>query len=335
MHARVQARRGLREDVRTLEMKPCELRVALLDCKSCLGELGLDVGTKKCGASHTETVGNDGGTRLNDSVAAMVNRGDACEARARVTKPAWRGRIFLDAGAILYVGPGSTADLHAHHAVQLVWSLDGTFDLAIGEQRVQRTATLIPANSPHTLDAVGSTIALLLVEPHGSRGVALDQVARHDVGRELASDLASLVFPAPDASPRQALAWCDDVLAALGVAATRPALSSVSRRAIERVERTIDGVPRVSDVATAVGLSSTRVTHIFSQEVGIPFRRFVLWTRIKRAVTAFQAGHDLSASAIAAGFSDAAHFSRTFRSMFGLSPSLVLPLAEVSGAIWT
>lgn len=252
-----------------------------------------------------------------------------------VTKPVWRGRIFLDAGAILYVGPGSTADLHAHHAVQLVWSLAGTFELAIAQQRLRRTATLIPANAPHSLDAVDSTLALLLVEPHGSRGIALDQVARRDVGCELAPGLASIAFPAPDASPRQAIAWCDDVLAGLGVVAARPAVSSVSRRAIQHIEKTVDRIPRVADVAAIVGLSSTRVTHVFSQEVGIPFRRFVLWTRIKRAVTAFQAGEDLTASAIAAGFSDAAHFSRTFRSMFGLSPSLVLPLAEVSGAIWS
>lgn len=246
----------------------------------------------------------------------------------------WRGRIFIDAGWILYVGPGSSADLHEHHAVQLVWSRDGSFEIHL-DAPLQRDAVLIPANVSHTLNAVGRTIALLLVEPNGGRGVALERVATTESGAELREKLSAVEFPSPEVTPSEARRWCSNVLHALGAATVSTELSSVSRRAIAYVERTIEGVPRVAEAAALVRLSSTRLTHLFSDEVGIPFRRFVLWTRIKRAVDVFQAGNDLSTSAIAAGFSDAAHFSRTFRAMFGLSPSLVLPLAEISGTAWS
>lgn len=183
----------------------------------------------------------------------------------------WRGRIFLDAGLILYVGPGSTADRHSHHAVQLVWSLDAPFE----------------------------------VELEG------DRMARHAV-----------------------LIWCDDVLSTLGIAATSPAISSVTRRAIAYIEQALDGVPRVSDDASALHLSPTRITHLFSKEVASRSGGSCCG-RVSSAVAAFQAGNDLSTSAIAAGFSDSAHFSRTFRALFGLSPSLVLPIAELTGTIWS
>lgn len=248
--------------------------------------------------------------------------------------PAWRGRIFLDAGWILYLGPGSSADLHEHHAVQFVWSREGAFQIGL-DTALQRDAVLVPANTPHTLMAVDRTIALLLVDPNGGRGVALERLARSDVGAELRTKLTKIAFPTPDITASDARTWCTDVLQSLGASTSQMELSSVSRRAIAYVERTIDGIPRVAEAAAAVRLSSTRLTHIFSDEVGIPFRRFVLWTRIKRAVDVFQAGNDLSTSAIAAGFSDAAHFSRTFRAMFGLSPSLVLPLAEITGTAWS
>jgi AraC-like DNA-binding protein len=241
--------------------------------------------------------------------------------------------VFLDLGLILYVGPGDVAARHAHHAVQLAWSRDAALSVTTGGDAHRRRAVLVPANAPHALDAAGQTIALLLVEPHGERGTALDRAAHATGGRDLARELAALPFPSPDIALADVVPWCDRVLAALGVTPQRPALSSVSRRAIAHIERCRDGVPRVADVATALALSTTRVTHLFSAEVGIPFRRFVLWTRIKRAVAAVQAGRDLTAAAIAAGFSDAAHFSRTFRAMFGLSPSLVLPHAELTGAM--
>lgn len=250
-----------------------------------------------------------------------------------MSRTVWRGRVYLDAGLILYVGPGAEADKHEHNAVQLVWSLDGPFELTIEKQRYKRTVALIPANTQHTLNSTGHVIALLLVESHGARGVALDNIAKHERSREPAIDAE--LFPSQDLAAVDVAGWADRVLKSLGVSAARPQITSVTRRAIAHIERGLDGVPRVADVARKLSLSTTRVTHLFSSEVGIPFRKFVLWTRIKRAVAAYQAGNDLTAAAIAAGFSDAAHFSRTFRSMFGLSPSLVLPVVEIAGTLWT
>jgi AraC-like DNA-binding protein len=245
----------------------------------------------------------------------------------------WKGRLFLGAGMVLYIGPGAAAERHAHHAVQLVWSRDEEFTLTLAEAQ-RRRAALIPADVPHALDASGSAIALLLVEAYGSRGVALDRRARRELGAEVARELSVIAFPM-DLPADGVSGWCDSVLVALGVSTTAPPpLSSVSRRAIAYVEATIEGTPRLTEAAGRLGMSPTRLTHVFSREVGIPFRRFVLWTRIKHAVSTTRAGANLTAAAVAAGFSDAAHFSRTFRGMFGLSPSRVLPVAEILATQW-
>lgn len=247
----------------------------------------------------------------------------------------WPGHVFLAAGTILYAGPGAMAERHTHHAVQLVWSAGGPMLVEIGGRTLERRAVLIPANEPHSLDASGRDIALLLLESHAPRGRSLNRCARAEVGRELAEELAAIAAPAPSWTPARAMAWSDAVIAALGTpVASDGEVSSVSRRAIDHIERGIDGVPRLAEAAAAIGVSPTRLTHVFTKEVGVPFRRFVLWTRIKRAVTEVRSGVDLTRAAIAAGFTDAAHFSRTFRAMFGLSPSLVLPVAELAGTIW-
>jgi AraC-like DNA-binding protein len=255
--------------------------------------------------------------------------------RADATPTRWPGRVFLAAGTILYTGPGAVADEHAHHAVQLVWSFGGPMLLHIGGRTIERRAVLIPANESHSLNASGNEIALLLLESHAPRGRRLNRAARADPGRELADHLSTIGPPTIGWSTTGAMAWADEIVAALGSpGAVGIEVSSVSRRAIDHIERGIDGVPRLAEAAAAIGISPTRLTHVFTKEVGVPFRRFVLWTRIKRAVTELQAGGDLTRAAVAAGFTDAAHFSRTFRAMFGLSPSLVLPVAELAGTIW-
>jgi len=45
------------------------------------------------------------------------------------------------------------------------------------------------------------------------------------------------------------------------------------------------------------------------------------WLRVQQAAIEIVSGNSLSDAALAAGFSDAAHMSRTFRRMLGIPPS--------------
>jgi AraC-like DNA-binding protein len=64
-----------------------------------------------------------------------------------------------------------------------------------------------------------------------------------------------------------------------------------------------------------------RFAHLFSEHVGLSFGRYLLWRRVTRAVLLASGGESLSHAAHAAGFADAAHFTRTFVKMFGIAPS--------------
>ena len=77
--------------------------------------------------------------------------------------------------------------------------------------------------------------------------------------------------------------------------------------------------------ARAAGLSPSRARHLFVEQTGLPFRTWLLWLRINRAVGLFSGGASLTEAAHEAGFSDSAYFSRTFRRMFGL-PAAALKL---------
>lgn len=243
---------------------------------------------------------------------------------------------MLAPGLVLYLGPGASAARHAHHAVQLVWLAEGALEITLPTRTVTAAAALIPARVPHAFSAPPRPLALLLVDAHGARGAALDRCARSLVGQDLAGRLAGVGPPDTAATLADTEAWIRTVLAALGVEAFDvQAPSRTTRRAIAYVEQSLDGVPRLTEAAALASTSASRLSHRFSAEIGLPFRRFVLWTRMKRAVEATRAGGDLTAAAAAAGFSDAAHLSRTFRAMFGLSPSNVLPFVEVTGRPWT
>ncbi len=252
----------------------------------------------------------------------------------------WAGLLLLSDGFAGYLGPGLQASEHAHHAVQVIWSFGRPVEVALDDSARAVTAAIVPANSSHEFNAHPDPLLLLFVEPHSQRGRVLDTLARQLNG----ADLSDQVVPPgqlPDVGDIAAVErWCDSFLEALVVDLIESPAGSRAVGLRVEVEETLDyidhnlrGVPRLTEAAKEVGISSSRLTHLFTAQVGMPFRRFVLWSRIKTATEEVKQGRSMTDAAASAGFSDSAHFSRVFHDMFGLAPSAVLPLVEIVGTL--
>lgn len=83
-----------------------------------------------------------------------------------------------------------------------------------------------------------------------------------------------------------------------------------------------DGLlPPFRDAARMPSLSPQRFSHLFSAQAGIAYTAFAKWRKLLVSVNAVAAGYNLTNAAHEGGFSDAAHFTRTFHNTFGLAPS--------------
>jgi AraC-like DNA-binding protein len=76
----------------------------------------------------------------------------------------------------------------------------------------------------------------------------------------------------------------------------------------------------LNELAEVANLSPGRFRHLFVDETGMTVRLYILWLRFERAWELIGDGSSLSSAAHGAGFSDAAHLSRTSRRMFGAPP---------------
>jgi AraC-like DNA-binding protein len=104
-----------------------------------------------------------------------------------------------------------------------------------------------------------------------------------------------------------------------------------SRKMDERVTKVLQEIRASDDLrisletaAASVYLSGGRFAHLFKQQVGLPFRRYMLWRKLTRATLAVGRERTLADAANAADFADAAHLTRTFHQMFGIPPSVML-----------
>ena len=84
-----------------------------------------------------------------------------------------------------------------------------------------------------------------------------------------------------------------------------------------------DSVSLKNALAT-VHLSRSRFLHLFSAQVGSPWRTYLVWRRALVAITLALEGLDFTEVAYAAGYSDSAHLSRQLSALFGFTPSYIV-----------
>ncbi len=104
----------------------------------------------------------------------------------------------------------------------------------------------------------------------------------------------------------------------------KPAIDNRIKKLITQVKEDDAFLPTAENAAQFCHLSESRFLHLFKQELGLPFRKYLQWTKLKRALKYLKMGHSLTQVAHMAGFSDSAHLSRFFKDSFGLTPSEVV-----------
>ena len=88
------------------------------------------------------------------------------------------------------------------------------------------------------------------------------------------------------------------------------------------VDQNSDRNLQVRDVAAAVRLSPSYFSHAFKESFGQSAKSYIIERRIERAKRMMLDGADsLAHIALACGFSDQAHFCRTFGGLMGQTPS--------------
>lgn len=224
-------------------------------------------------------------------------------------------------------GPGALSAAHAHHGMHVVVAVRGELRVRAGAKGAwRRAAGVITApDVAHAIDGAGADVLLVFLDPESDAGRAL--LATLDGPLRLL-DRAAADALAADADPlaimrERGVAWTARAVEIFG--GRSPARRAVHPR-VRRVLSRLRALPADGDVslealARVAGLSPGRLMHAFTESIGVPLRPYVAWLKLQRAAAAIAGGAGLSEAAAAAGFADAAHMSRTFRRMFGLTPS--------------
>ena len=247
-----------------------------------------------------------------------------------------RTQSFVWPAALIVWGSGFATARHRHHCVQLVATTDGSLRIRHkpGDRWKRCAAALIRPDADHEVDARGATLLIGFIDAESEWGAALCETLRADIsviGARRLTRWRSIWGRTPDA--RRVERWVrSELLRHRRPVKIHPGVDRVVRSLRERLERRENLSLR--SVSALVGLSPSRFMHAFTESVGVPLRPYILWLRLQRAACDLIHGVTATEAAHTAGFSDAAHLTRTFRRMLGVTPTqLALGKRMVHGVL--
>jgi AraC-like DNA-binding protein len=235
----------------------------------------------------------------------------------------------VDEGRALFAGPLQRNAPHRHSVPVYLAGLHGTFQLRIGGAAWLSCRTaVVPAGVPYEFDMRGEPLAVIYLEPNVAGADALAPLVGNarEEARVLIGSTGEVAFLRrlyEDAAGRACVAPALKELTDFSRRRARRQIDPRVSRAVESLQSS-EGATPAATIAAAVGLSSSRFQHLFTEHVGVPFRRYRAWHRLRTAIREVARGSTYTAAAHAAGFADQAHFARDFRRTFGAPASLGL-----------
>lgn len=224
----------------------------------------------------------------------------------------WLGSFAFGSSMLAYRGRTADNSAHAHASIQLsvaqtgslaIVGADGTVHTAPGLLTRPGCRHVLQANDAVTLVHIAPQlpVAAALLSATGGAGISplaptITQALRQ--AASLADCLAVLTQLAPPTNtvldPRiaQALDWL------VGATAS-------------------DAIAQAADMC---GLSDSRLRTLAREGLGTSLSQWLTWRKLEVAGRAMLAGAPLADAAYAGGFADQAHFSRTMRKVFGITP---------------
>lgn len=244
--------------------------------------------------------------------------------------------IYLSKGRVLLIGNSLEDDEHRHHALQLTINLEPSeFTFRDGARELHTRGVIIRPNAPHHVVSSDSWRAVLLFDAQTQFSQRIKQrflttTTIHSLDPE---DLNFCLEQLKDFSTgaetienadKAITAIIDRLAGPIDYAEPHPRIE----KALSLIHHAQGKELTLGQLADQVFLSESRLSHLFKDEVGIPIQRYLLWYKVMQ--TAFNIGHGMSLTeaAEAAGFADSAHFSRSFRAMFGITPSQILKRSQ-------
>jgi len=247
----------------------------------------------------------------------------------------WRGLVLVWDEQAIFLGHAADASLHESPAIKVCVALEGNFGLRMSEDEdwTDYDSAIIAPGQPHAIDGWQNRMVMLLLAPETLLAQPLAPIFSQNgiTGLEVSmvEKIRAIFANFDQLKAGDEPNVCYQMVEAIGGGDRLPIDSRVAQ-SIDWIRLSREEGISVQEIASGVELSESRFSHLFTENVRVPVRRYLLWLRLRDAMHLLAQGRSLTETAYEAGFSDSAHLARTFRSLLGIAPSALTKESSIT-----
>jgi len=243
----------------------------------------------------------------------------------------WHGKVLLWDEQALFLGNAADTSLHESPAIKICIALGEDFYLRFSDAEDWRpfASAMIAPGQLHAIDGRQGEMAMLVLVPEAELAEPFNPLFMTNGVTELSNsvnkELRGLFKEEKAAVSEQTICFrmMELISADIGITG-ESSLDPRVAKSIDYIRNGRESGVSVKEIAAGADLSESRFSHLFTENVRVPVRRYLLWLRLREAIHLLARGVSLTDSAYDAGFADSAHLTRTFRAMLGITPSALI-----------
>ncbi|WP_342476448.1 AraC family transcriptional regulator [Paenibacillus sp. FSL H7-0350] len=227
---------------------------------------------------------------------------------------------------LMVVSDSIDAEEHRHSFLQVTISLTGEFDIEVAGLSLRCPGIIINSGVVHRLKEAGHPLMLLLIDSTSDMAASFKRVLEgqqvHVFPHEVMRSIRALVQKeyAGVKDPDSYRSFLGQLMRLLGVEQVKPTIVDPRiRELIQLLKDCTDSEHSVSHYARQLGLSNSRLSHLFKENTGISLSGYMVLHKLEKAIYFIFAGHSVTDAAMAAGFDSPSHLAATSRQLLGMT----------------
>jgi AraC-like DNA-binding protein len=226
------------------------------------------------------------------------------------------------------------ADFHKHSFIQMTIAIETPFEIEVEGQLLNTEGIIINSNVSHRLQESGRPLLLLLMDSTSNIATAFKQY----LGKQ-----AYAVFPSEQSKHigiinLRAIAQCiktqlplvknsesyhlflEQLMNLFNLDYTQPDVTDPRiKELIQSIKDCTDSDHSIGYYAKQIGLSNSRLSHLFKENTGISLSGYILLHKLQKASYLIFNGHSITDASMIAGFDTPSHFANASKKLLGMT----------------
>ena len=236
-------------------------------------------------------------------------------------------KIYWDRDKISIITDQIESVPHKHWVMQLFLSIEKNLEIGVGNNTISCRCIVINRNILHSFLTGNSVYFTMIIEPTSNLAIQLEErmggMKYYIFNNQDIKCIQNLLFCLIDSDGlREYREFMIQLYKFLRLKEQSKIYDDRIKDLLYEIEQCNCDTHSIASFADKVALSSSRLSHLFKEQIGMPLKSYFQFHQMQTAFLALLNGKNITEAAMLAGFDSPSHFAAVTKKMMGIPASI-------------